>query len=216
MEISSSTQEIVNHDLQTRNYFNDLADSWESKQSDESQKIEELLSRLNLEQAETILDVGCGTGVLFPLFEKLTHRKSKIVAIDFAEFMVQTAALNCNGKIKVICGDSQSLPFQNNYFDRIVAFHVFPHIKEKGVALQEFWRVMKPGGDLAIIHLRGSKELNDFHAGLGGEVAHHKLPSAGELSNILALIGYEVRNSVDESDEYFVRAGRSNIIKLAD
>jgi len=36
------------------------------------------------------------------------------------------------------------------------------------------------------------------------------------LSNILALIGYEVRNSVDESDEYFVRAGRSNIIKLAD
>ncbi|MBC8185820.1 methyltransferase domain-containing protein [candidate division KSB1 bacterium] len=206
MEISSDTKKIVNHDFLTRAYFNNLAESWESKQLKENQKIEELLSRLDLKNAETILDIGCGTGVLFPFFEKLTHRKSKIFAIDFAESMVQTAVLNCNGNIGVICGDSQSLPFKKDYFDRIVAFHVFPHLKKKKIALQEYWQVLKPEGELAIIHLRGSDELNNFHAELGGTVADHSLPSASELSQTLSEIGYDVRNSIDASGEYFVRA----------
>jgi len=212
MEISSDTKEIMNHDFLTRTYFNDLADSWESKQSNESEKIEELLSRLNLKNSDSILDIGCGAGVLFPFFEKLSHKKSQIFAVDFAESMAKTASLNCYKNIKVICGDSQNLPFKNSCFDRIVAFHVFPHIKEKQVALQEFWRVLMPGGELAIIHLRGSKELNDFHAELGGEVAHHRLPSAGELSQHLFEIGYVVKNSNDERDEYFLRAVKPKIL----
>jgi len=210
MEISSDIKKIVNHDLLTRYYFNDLADSWESKQSKENQKIEELLSRLDLKNAKTILDIGCGTGVLFPFFEKLTHRKSKIFALDFAESMAQTAALNCNGNIAIICGDSQSLPLKNNYFDRIVAFHVFPHINEKRIALRECWQVLKAGGELAIIHLQGSKELNDFHAELGGEVAHHRLPFAEELSQTLSDMNYNVKDSIDISEEFFVRAIKPN------
>ena len=206
MEISSDTKEIVNHDLLTRAYFNNLADGWENKQSNENQKIEELLSRLNLKNADTILDIGCGTGVLFPFFQKFIHSKTRIFAVDFAECMAQTAILNCNGNIDIICGDSQSLPFKNNYFDRIVAFNVFPHIKDKRVALQEYWQVLKPAGELAIIHLRGSKELNNFHSELGGEVAFHRLPSARELSQILFGMDYDVKDAVDKSNEYFLKA----------
>ena len=212
MEISGNTKKILNHDLLTRNYFNDLADTWESKQSEENQKIEELLSRLNLKNAEKILDIGCGTGVLFPFFKKLTSRKSKIFAIDFAECMTLTASLNGNGNINIICGDSQYLPLKNISFDQIVAFHVFPHINKKRKALREYWQILKPEGELAIIHLRGSEKLNDFHAELGGTVALHTLPSASELSLTLSELGFAVRNSIDKSDEYFVKAVKPRII----
>jgi ubiquinone/menaquinone biosynthesis C-methylase UbiE len=206
MEISGNTKEIVSHDLQTRTYFNNLADSWESKQSTDTQKIEELLSRLNLINANTILDIGCGTGVLFPVFEKLAPGKTKFFAVDFAECMAKTASLHCNSKTEVICGDSQNLPFMDSFFNLIIAFHVFPHIKDKPAALQEYWRILKPEGDLAIIHLRGSKELNEFHAELGGEVASHILPSAEELSRIMSEMKFDVKDSIDESLEYYVRA----------
>jgi ubiquinone/menaquinone biosynthesis C-methylase UbiE len=212
MEISGNTKEIVIHDLQTRTYFNNLAESWESKQSNETQKIEELLSRLSLKNAKTILDIGCGTGVLFPIFEKLTSGKSKIFAVDFAQCMAKTAALYCNSKTEVICGDSQNLPFMDNFFNLIIAFHVFPHIKDKQAALQEYWRVLKPDGDLAIIHLRSSDELNEFHAELGGEVAFHRLPSAEELSRIMSEMKFDVKDSIDESLEYYVRAVKTKTI----
>ena len=211
MEISNFTKEIMNPDLQTRTHFNELADSWESKQPKKNLKIEELLSRLDLKNAETILDIGCGTGVLFPFIKKLTAGKSNIFAVDFAECMVKTAASSCKG-INVICGDVQGLSFKSNCFDCVIGFHVFPHVTAKRIALQECWRVLKPGGEMSIIHLRGSEELNDFHAEIGGAVTDHKMLSASEMSHFLADMEYIVTDAVDKSEEYFVRALKPNVL----
>lgn len=200
---------IFNDALLTRDYFNNLADCWETVQTTEIQKIERLISRLELNQAQKILDIGCGTGILFPLLKKLTQPRTNIFAIDSAENMIQHASLEYNGKIKVLCGDVQFLPFPENLFDSIIAFHVFPHINDKKQAIKECWRILKPGGQLAIIHLHGSEEINTFHASLNSVVSDHKLPSAEHLGHFLQKLNFDVSHCNDYVDEYFV-CGRKN------
>ncbi len=196
----------MNNHLLTRTYFNDLAPAWENKQTDNYKKIFKLLSRVGLAQSQNILDIGCGTGILFPILKTLTQDQGNVYALDFAECMVSEAFKNKNGIINILCADAQFLPFKDDFFDRVIAFHAFPHINDKTQAINEFWRVLKPGGKVAIVHLRGSDELNQFHSELNGVVANHILPAGNELGNEFEHNNFMVSRVTDNRDEYYVEA----------
>ena len=188
----------------TRGYFNGVAEQWSARQTPEQAKIARLLSRLDWNCCETILDLGCGTGVLFPFFEQMTNRRTKVFAVDAAEFMVREAAHTKNGKIKLLCGCARYLPFGNNSMDRIIAFHVLPHVQGKQMALRECWRILKPDGELAIIHLHSSAEINAIHEEVGGIVKNHKLPPMEQVCRMLENANFKIKEAVDQSGEYFV------------
>lgn len=188
----------------TRHYFNDVAEQWKARPITEQAKITQLLSRLDWQDCNTILDLGCGTGVLFPFIEKLTQDRVRIFAMDFAEGMVREAAHNNNGRVKLLCGCARYLPFCDQSIDRIVAFHVFPHIQGKQLAINECWRILKPFGELAIIHLHGSAEINAIHEEIGGIVKHHKLPPIEQVCWMLENANFKIKAAVDQSGEYFV------------
>lgn len=190
--------------LLTRHYFNGLAKDWNSKQSEKDAKIHKLLSYLDLKRCNTILDIGCGTGVLFPFLTTLTQGQSKIFAIDFAECMAKEAAQKNCPAVKVLCGCARYLPFLDNSIDLIIAFHVIPHIQGKHLALKECWRVLKPYGELAIIHLHGSQEISAIHEEIGGTVKHHKLHSGEHMGRMLNKINFEIKEIVDQKGEYYV------------
>jgi len=193
----------------TRNYFNSIAQEWETKQAEQREKIEYLLSRINLQRYDFVLDVGCGTGVLFPYLAKFSNGKTKIFAIDFARSMIQSAAQKNFNSIHILCGCARYLPFPNNMFDCIIAFHVLPHIRGKKLALKECWRVLKSHGELDIIHLHSSYEINAIHEKIGGTVKNHKLASAGQMAKLLHQINFKISDSVDRSGEYYIRATKS-------
>lgn len=188
----------------TRHYFNDLAEQWKARQISEQVKISKLLSRLDWEHCDTILDIGCGTGILFPFIKNLICDRAKIFAMDFAECMVFEAAQTEFAQIELLCGCARYLPFLDNSIDRIIAFHVLPHIQGKQLALQECWRILKPFGELAIIHLHSSEEINAIHESIGGMVKHHKLPSVEEVCRMLENANFEIKDAIDQSGEYFV------------
>ena len=192
----------------TRNYFNNLANDWTNKhpQNEDREKIKRLLNKLCLDKAQRILDIGCGTGVLFPYLANLCNGDTRIIAIDYAPSMAKLAQKNSNGKIRLVCGDVQSLSFIKDSFDKIIAFHVFPHIHDKINALHECWRILKSEGELAIIHLGGSREINQLHTEIGGIVAEHTLPSGNELKRLLMISHYEIKEMIDQPELYFVRA----------
>lgn len=190
--------------LLTRHYFNGIAKDWNSKQSEKDAKIHKLLSNLNLKSCNTILDIGCGTGVLFPFLTQLTQGETKIFAIDFAESMAQEAAQRNYPAINVLCGCVRYLPFLDNSIDSVIAFHVIPHIQGKKLALKECWRVLKPYGELAIIHLHGSQEINAIHEDIGGTIKNHKLHSGEQMGRMLKKLNFEVKEIVDHTGEYFV------------
>ncbi len=49
-----------------------------------------------------------------------------------------------------VVGDAHSLPFRDNIFDRVFAFNVFEHLRDPKAAAREIYRVLKPGGSVAI------------------------------------------------------------------
>lgn len=103
---------------------------------------------------QTILDIATGTGDLAILMAQTSA--TEIIGADISEGMMEVgrkkvADKGLDSKIKLVYGDSENLPFQDNYFDAItVAFGVrnFETL-EKGLA--EILRVLKPGGIFIIL-----------------------------------------------------------------
>ena len=209
MEIKNYREKIMVENLLTRHYFNGKAKDWNSKQFEKASKIHQLLSKLELHSCNSILDIGCGTGVLFPFLIKFTQERAKIFAIDFAEDMVREAVQQNYPTVNVLCGCARYLPFFDNSIDLVIAFHVIPHIQGMNLALKECWRVLRPYGKLAIIHLHGSHQINAIHAEIGGTVKNHKLHSGEQMGRMLQKLNFEIKDMVDRKGEYFV-VGQKN------
>lgn len=114
-------------------------------------KVLDLVAKSN---PKTILDIATGTGDLAILMAQTPE--SKIIGLDISEGMLavgveKIAAKQLSDRIEMLLGDSENMPFEDNYFDAItVAFGVrnFENL-EKG--LTEILRVLKPGGTFVIL-----------------------------------------------------------------
>lgn len=114
-------------------------------------KVLDLVTKSN---PETILDIATGTGDLAILMAQTPAKK--IIGLDISSGMLavgvqKIAAKKLSDRIEMVLGDSENMPFEDNYFDAItVAFGVrnFENL-EKG--LTEILRVLKPGGTFVIL-----------------------------------------------------------------
>jgi demethylmenaquinone methyltransferase/2-methoxy-6-polyprenyl-1,4-benzoquinol methylase len=103
---------------------------------------------------EKVLDIATGTGDLAILMTSTTA--TEIVGLDISAGMLEVgkkkiAQKNLSSKIEMVLGDSENIPYPDNYFDAItVAFGVrnFETL-EKG--LSEILRVLKPNGIFVIL-----------------------------------------------------------------
>nr|WP_232730426.1 bifunctional demethylmenaquinone methyltransferase/2-methoxy-6-polyprenyl-1,4-benzoquinol methylase UbiE [Lacinutrix sp. Bg11-31] len=103
---------------------------------------------------ESVLDIATGTGDL--AINLAETSATKIIGLDISSGMLEVGktkitAKNLDNKIKMIIGDSENMPFEDNAFDAItVAFGVrnFETL-EKG--LKDILRVLKPGGTFVIL-----------------------------------------------------------------
>ena len=113
-----------------------------------------VLKMVGKSSPKTILDIATGTGDLAILMAQT--KAEKIIGLDISAGMLEVgvqkiAAKNLNKTIEMVLGDSESMPFEDNYFDAItVAFGVrnFENL-EKGLA--EILRVLKPNGIFVIL-----------------------------------------------------------------
>jgi ubiquinone/menaquinone biosynthesis C-methylase UbiE len=212
VEIKNYRAKVMTENILTRKYFNGVAEEWEAKKIAEETEIENLLAKLDWTHCNSVLDIGCGTGVLFPYLEKMARRQMKIYAMDFAECMIYEAAQKKYPSIKLLCGCARYLPLQDNSIDRIIAFHVFPHIEGKLLTLKECWRVLKPNGELAILHIHSSEKINAIHNEIGGAVKEHLLPAADQMSYLLNNVGFHIKTAIDRSGEYYVIGNKRSIL----
>jgi demethylmenaquinone methyltransferase/2-methoxy-6-polyprenyl-1,4-benzoquinol methylase len=114
-------------------------------------KVLEMVRKSN---PKTILDIATGTGDLAILMSQT--KADKIIGLDISAGMLEVgvqkiAAKNLTQTIEMVLGDSENMPFEDDYFDAItVAFGVrnFENL-EKGLA--EILRVLKPNGTFVIL-----------------------------------------------------------------
>jgi ubiquinone/menaquinone biosynthesis C-methylase UbiE len=191
-----------------RNYFNELAVRWDSLPSlpGAQESVAEFCRRTCPRNGGRLLDVGCGTGLLAPHLLNSDWIGS-IVELDFALEMLRESKRKLKDvRLRHVCADARVLPFCGVDFDAVLCFGVLPHLGSAATALEELWRVVRPGGCLAIGHLMGSQELNAFHGSLGEPVSGDMLLPSDSLAEILRSLGAAAVIAEETPEWYFVRA----------
>lgn len=99
--------------------------------------------------SQTLLDVGCGTGVVALTAARLG---AKVCGIDLSPELIKRAKENgsiANVAVDFREGDCESLPYDNNAFDVVLSQFGHMFAPRPKVAIQEMLRVLKPGGTIA-------------------------------------------------------------------
>ena len=173
-------------------FFDQLAEEWDlSFTAEDLERLTRVVNRLQVAAGSDILDLGCGTGILFDMLRRKVGNRGSVTGVDFSLQMAERAHRNFPfDNVNVVDADVSSLPFRDRCFDMAVAFSSFPHFSDRQKALLETRRVLKPGAPLHIIHLMSSKEITAMHHRVGGAVAHDVLPEAGEMARLLEAAGF--------------------------
>ena len=104
---------------------------------------------------KSILDIATGTGDLVIMFAENTTVE-KIVGLDISEGMLnvgreKVSKKNLNNRIEMVIGDSEKLPFENNFFDAITVSFGVRNFETLETGLSEILRVLKPNGKFVIL-----------------------------------------------------------------
>jgi len=203
------------HDLgATEHYFDALAADWDRKMIlDESRtaKLNAALDWLDIRPGDTVIDAGCGSGVLLPFLSARIGPHGRVIGIDLAPGMVRQAEIKSSSDRRFLWKQGEIVAVLNalgpSAADRIACFSAFPHFADKGRVLEAFYRALKPSGRFAVFHLMDSQELNRFHAGLvDTPVCHHMLPPAAEVAALAGDCGFAVLYARDGDGQYVVVA----------
>jgi phosphatidylethanolamine/phosphatidyl-N-methylethanolamine N-methyltransferase len=136
--------------------------------------------RDSIEAAERVggrvLEVGVGTGISLPQYS----RDVRLVGVDIAEAMLRKACervrrLGLDNVEKIAVMDAEALDFPDNAFDVVVAQYVVTAVPNPEAALDEFVRVVRPGGEIVITTRLGAG------TGLRGGIEKALMPVTSRL-----------------------------------
>lgn len=167
---------------------------------------ERLLPLLRISPGATVLDVGCGTGVLVPYLLAAMGRDGILYEMDYAEAMIaENRRRHTDSRIRFLVEDIADLSLPESSCDVVVCFACFPHFHDKAKALRLMQRVLRSGGHLSVAHFMSSDELRQHHR-RHSAVARDGLPGRKAMQSLVTGAGLEVTQLVDESGFYFMGA----------
>ncbi len=155
------------------NRFDQEAKTWDHEQRriDTANAIAHALQQaLNIEPHHHLMEYGAGTGLVTLHFQPLVE---KITAIDSSQGMLEILREKIDSQkidtieLQPIDIEQQVLP--KNQYDIVICAMTLHHLKDTAHVLSEFYKSLKPSGQLGIVDL--DKEEGDFHKDTKG--IHH-------------------------------------------
>ena len=113
-------------------------------------------------QPKLILDIATGTGDF--AIEALSLNPEKIIGVDISEGMLSIGReklikKNLTDKIEFLSGDSEVLPFEDNFFDAVIVSFGVRNFENLEKGLSDMLRVLKPGGKVVILEFSKPKSF---------------------------------------------------------
>ncbi|MGO9155534.1 class I SAM-dependent methyltransferase [Mycobacterium sp.] len=126
------------------------------------------MERLALRPGERVLDVATGTGDLAFQEEAVVGPEGQVVGVDSCAPMLEVARRRQRGPVDFQEGDAMDLRFPDASFDVVTIGFGLRNVADRGQALREFRRVLRPGGRLMVLDFSTptSKVLKALHNSL--------------------------------------------------
>jgi len=182
-------------------FFDSMAPCWDTHCNHCGERIRRILDYAGIEKNNTVLDVACGTGILFPFY--LERDVKEVTGVDLSSGMIARAKVKFDDpRIELIVGDVERLSLP--CFERCVVYNAFPHFENPSRLIKTLSENLEPCGRLTIAHGDSRDKINDRHKHGASEVSLG-LMQAHELALLFAPF-FDVDTVVD-SDEIYVVSG---------
>ena len=143
----------------------------------------QLVDQAGIEASHHVLDIGCGTGNLTLLIQRL-HPRAEVVGLDPDPKALTRARRKAEERglaVRLDRGFSDELPYADASFDRVFSAFMLHHLPldVKGKTLREARRVLRSGGAFYALDFGGTRDVNGIiahlfrHAHLGDQ---HRVP----------------------------------------
>src|SRR5208337_2635095 len=117
---------------------------------------EQALAMMHLKPGEKVLDLGCGAGWASRLMAKAvddSENPGQVIGLDVSDEMIRRArsASKDYDNLMFVVGSAQQIPWEENFFDKVLSVESFYYYADQDRALAELFRVMAPLGELFIL-----------------------------------------------------------------
>ena len=147
------------------------------------------ISLAGLQPGQVVLDLGSGGGLDCFLAARLVGDQGRVIGVDMTTEMIEKADRNLGRlglkNVEFRLGQIEDLPVESNTIDVIISNCVINLSPDKGAVLREAYRVLKPGGRLAVSDLVRHGELGRFRRSLL-EAWSGCMAGAEEVSELVA------------------------------
>ena len=175
------------HNENIKQEFTRQADAMEKAEVfKETDFIKQLITEIGLTGNETLLEVGCGPGIMVSMFARFFK---SVYAVDITPKMIEKAAerIKREGLDNVyfdVC-KAESLPYDNDFFDFVYSRFTLHHLKDPAIAIPEMARVVRPGGKIILQDIIASEDTEkaELHNAIETlrDPSHTKMLSLTEL-----------------------------------
>jgi ubiquinone/menaquinone biosynthesis C-methylase UbiE len=113
---------------------------------------DQTLALMNIQPADRILDLGCGTGWASRRMARVATN-GEIIGLDVADEMLKRAEETSSEfkNIRYVWGSAEKIPANDGYFSKVLSVESFYYYADQGKALDELSRVMAAGAKLFIL-----------------------------------------------------------------
>jgi ubiquinone/menaquinone biosynthesis C-methylase UbiE len=125
-------------------YYDEIAKGYDELHKEEQEKKLKIVKQyIKPKKNETLLDIGCGTGIS-------SDFDCKVTGIDPSEELLKIAKKN-HPKAKFIQTEAEHLPFPNKSFDYVISLTAAQNFTDLKQAVDEIMRVMKKKAAISIL-----------------------------------------------------------------
>ena len=152
-------------------FFDRYAPQWDADQIPKDRIINRILDNSGVGEGQEVLDVACGTGVLFPFY--LERKVASVTGIDISHEMAKLAEAKhaAYDNIHVICGDVEETRFGRK-FDTVMVYNAFPHVPDPERLIATLASVTREGGRLTVAHSASREQIDDHHKGAASKISN--------------------------------------------
>lgn len=186
--------------------FNSIAKEWSGNIPQRNYDIAlHLIERLQIEKGSSVLDVACGTGILFSILKN--KNLLRYTGLDIADKMLEEFS-SIYPQADVICADFESELVLEGCFDYIIIYNSIPHFNDLKMVFKNTFKYLKQHGKFIIAHSKTREGLKEHHRSIG-YISNKKdpIPENTTLTELCEEFGF-ANIKIEDMDYFFFSCER--------